>query len=154
MNWNDYFMTIAKATALRSKDPKHKVGAVIVDKDNRICSTGYNGMPRLDGPRNNDSLDIIDWDNKKHKEMCIHAEMNALIFVRGEPFKVYCTMEPCLDCLKHMIQRGIREVYFLEPMSVKWKTAIWKKFFKTYCIYSTDKEVSKMITLYQYKEKT
>ena len=45
LNWDQYFMGIAKLSALRSKDPNTQVGACIVGNDNRILSIGYNGTP-------------------------------------------------------------------------------------------------------------
>lgn len=45
INWDEYFMGIAVLSSKRSKDPKTKVGACIVDDKNRIVSVGYNGMP-------------------------------------------------------------------------------------------------------------
>ena len=36
ITWNEYFMTIAQVSALRSKDPNSKVGAVLVSEDNKI----------------------------------------------------------------------------------------------------------------------
>ena len=49
LNWDQYFMGVAKLSALRSKDPSTQVGACIVGDDNRmvlqmvlviICSHG------------------------------------------------------------------------------------------------------------------
>ena len=40
--WDEYFMAIAKLSAMRSKDPSTQVGACIVSNDNRILSIGYN----------------------------------------------------------------------------------------------------------------
>ena len=45
LNWDEYFMAIAKISAQRSKDPNTQVGACIVSADNRILSCGYNGAP-------------------------------------------------------------------------------------------------------------
>ena len=45
MSWDEYFMAFAFLAAKRSKDPNTKVGACIVNQDNRIISTGYNGTP-------------------------------------------------------------------------------------------------------------
>ena len=42
---DDRFAIEALLTSLRSKDPNCQVGAVLVSKDNRILSTGYNGTP-------------------------------------------------------------------------------------------------------------
>ena len=44
--WDRDFLELASTWAnLKSKDPKVKVGAIIVDEHNRIISTGYNGFP-------------------------------------------------------------------------------------------------------------
>lgn len=45
ISWDTYFMSIAKLSSLRSKDPSTQVGACIVSSDNRILSIGYNGAP-------------------------------------------------------------------------------------------------------------
>ena len=41
---HDYYMGIAKAVRRKANCRGSKVGAIIV-KDNRIISTGYNGVP-------------------------------------------------------------------------------------------------------------
>ena len=46
LTWDEYFMNLAKLSAMRSKDPNTQVGACIVDKQNRILSIGYNGAPK------------------------------------------------------------------------------------------------------------
>ena len=45
MEWDQYFMGIAKLAAQQSKCRSRKVGAVLV-RDKSIVSTGYNGPPR------------------------------------------------------------------------------------------------------------
>ena len=82
LNWDQYFMGIAKLSALRSKDPNTQVGACIVGDDNRILSIGYNGTPNgyKDG--------AFPWDREgspletKYLYVC-HAEMNAVLNYRG-----------------------------------------------------------------------
>lgn len=44
--WDQYFMKIADIARRRSNCMKTSVGAVIVNKDNRVVSTGYNGTPK------------------------------------------------------------------------------------------------------------
>jgi dCMP deaminase len=44
--WDCRFLEMAELVGSWSKDPSTKVGAVIVDKDRRIVSTGYNGFPQ------------------------------------------------------------------------------------------------------------
>ena len=38
ISWDEYFMGIALLSSLRSKDPNTKVGACIVDDDNKVVS--------------------------------------------------------------------------------------------------------------------
>ncbi|MDO4882872.1 MAG: cytidine deaminase, partial [Oscillospiraceae bacterium] len=45
ITWDEYFMGVALLAAKRSKDPNTQVGACIVDGNNIILSTGYNGFP-------------------------------------------------------------------------------------------------------------
>lgn len=38
INWDEYFIGVAKLSARRSKDPNTQVGACIVSEDNKILS--------------------------------------------------------------------------------------------------------------------
>lgn len=46
IDWDEYFLNIAKDVASRSTCLRRNYGAVIVDKDHRIVATGYNGAAR------------------------------------------------------------------------------------------------------------
>lgn len=106
-NWDEYFIGFTKYAATRSKDPKTQVGAVIVDKDNRILSIGYNGMPR------GIPDDEAHW-SKKHLYVS-HAEDNAISFCKGdlEGSTLYVTFLPCNECAKRIIQNKIKRVVYL-----------------------------------------
>jgi len=69
ITWDNYFMSVARLSAMRSKDPRTQVGACIVSKDNRILSMGYNGAP------NGFSDECYPW--KTTYAICFHV-MNAL----------------------------------------------------------------------------
>ena len=45
ISWDEYFMGVSLLASKRSKDPNTQVGACIVDSNNIIISTGYNGFP-------------------------------------------------------------------------------------------------------------
>ena len=45
ITWDEYFMGVAKLSAMRSKDPGTQVGCCIVSPSIRILSMGYNGFP-------------------------------------------------------------------------------------------------------------
>jgi dCMP deaminase len=116
INWDEYFMGIAVLSGLRSKDPATKVGACIVDKDNKVVSIGYNGMPRgLDE-------DQLSWNrgedlDSKYLYVC-HAEFNAILNTRFgsalKDCKLYVTLFPCNECAKAIIQTGIKEIIYLD----------------------------------------
>ena len=111
MDWNTYFMNIAKIISLKSKDKKNQVGAVLVSKlNNRIISTGYNGLPSgID--------DNIDWDNRSLvHSMIIHAEMNCILYAetKYENSILYSTLSPCKDCIKIIAAANITKVIYLE----------------------------------------
>lgn len=46
ISWDQYFMGVAKLSAMRSKDPSTQVGACIINSDRRIVGIGYNGLPQ------------------------------------------------------------------------------------------------------------
>ena len=115
--WDEYFIAIAKLSAMRSKDPSTQVGACIVSNDNRILSIGYNGAPngfddeRFPWAREGKNLET------KYPYVC-HAEMNAILNYRGnkkdfENAKIYVDLFPCNECAKMIIQAGIKEVIYL-----------------------------------------
>ena len=117
LSWDEYFMGVAKLSALRSKDPNTQVGACIVSDDNRILSIGYNGAP------NGFDDKYFPWDREgnnldtKYFYVC-HAEMNAILNFRGtkkdlENAKIYVDLFPCNECAKLIIQSGIKKVIYL-----------------------------------------
>ncbi len=112
-SWDTYFMQITEIVASRSTCDRAFVGCVLVNKDHRIVSTGYNGSvagnPHCD--------DVGHTMRDGHCIATIHAEMNALLYCakEGIPTKdtvCYVTHFPCLNCTKALIQAGIREVIY------------------------------------------
>lgn len=117
ITWDEYFMGIALLSAERSKDPNTQVGACIVNKDNKIISTGYNGMPI--GCNDDD----MPWDrdgktqnDTKYPFVC-HAELNAILnstqVLKNENARIYVALFPCNECAKAIIQSGIKEIIYL-----------------------------------------
>lgn len=111
MNWNEYFINIAKMIALKSKDTKKQVGAILVsEKDNRILSTGYNGLP-------SNINDNIDWNDRNLvHSLIIHAEMNCILYAssRFENSILYSTLSPCKDCIKIIAAANIKKIIYLD----------------------------------------
>ena len=115
ISWDEYFMGVALLAAMRSKDPSTQVGACIVDKDNRILSTGYNGFP------SGCSDDEFPWERDggfcdTKYPFVVHAELNAILNARGKNLtgaKIYVALFPCNECAKAIIQSGIKEIIYL-----------------------------------------
>lgn len=117
LSWDEYFMAIAKLSAMRSKDPSTQVGACIVSSDNRLLSIGYNGAPngykdyKFPWDREGGNLDTKYF-------FVVHAERNAILNYRGsrmdfEGARIYVDLFPCNECAKEIIQAGISEVIYL-----------------------------------------
>jgi len=71
-DWHDWFLQGVYWVASKSKDPKTKIGAILV-KDRRIISTGYNGIPiGVD-----DKIDVRNQRPEKYKWF-EHAERNSI----------------------------------------------------------------------------
>lgn len=118
---DEYFMSIAVLSALRSKDPSTQVGACLVDQQNHVLSISYNGAPY----RMHD--DILPWHSAGEKTgdllqtkdpYVVHAEMNAFDNYRGNQAdlkhaKLYLLYSPCENCSKRIFISGIDEVIYL-----------------------------------------
>ena len=113
ISWDEYFVGVALLAAKRSKDPNTQVGACIVDSNNIILSTGYNGFPY------GCSDDLYPWEREGEDtkyNYVVHAELNAILNARGKNLKgarLYVDLFPCNECAKAIIQSGIAEVVYL-----------------------------------------
>jgi dCMP deaminase len=114
LSWDYYFLNLCKEVATRSKDPSTQHGSVIVDKDNRIVSTGYNG-----GSRKIDDKDI-DWSRDTKYSYIIHAEENGLWSAEKrnlEGCSLYVTGPPCSKCMLRISHSGISRVIYGDKKS-------------------------------------
>lgn len=111
--WDDYFMRYAYLAATRATCPRKHVGAIIVDTDHRVISTGYNGAPAGvtscdDAP---EGCQLVDG----HCVRTLHAESNALDYAGTRlthNATLYVTVTPCWDCAKRIVSgKFLRVVY-------------------------------------------
>ena len=116
ISWDEFFMRVAIAAQLRSKDPNTQVGACIASTNHRILSVGYNGTPSA---LNDDDFPWGTSDDPledKHNYV-VHAEANAVLNYRGSlkdmsGATVYVTLFPCNECAKAIIQAGIQTIVY------------------------------------------
>lgn len=116
ISWDTYFMGVAKLSSLRSKDPNTQVGACIVNPMNRIVGVGYNGLPY----GCDDSQ--YPWDkregnlNETKYPYVVHAELNAILnsTTSLQGCRIYVSLFPCHECVKAIIQSGIKEIIYAD----------------------------------------
>jgi dCMP deaminase len=99
-----------------SKDTSTKVGAIFLAPDTmQILSTGYNGMPR-----GFDETQMVRWERPQKYMYVEHAERNAIYNAcrNGTPLDgsiAFVTMFPCADCMRGLIQSGIKTIVTQKP---------------------------------------
>lgn len=108
--WRRYLMGFAEHAATKSKDTT-KVGAILVDDENTVLLSGYNGPPR----------GVRDLPERRVRPLkyyyAAHAEQNLVSFaarkgVCTDGCTVYVTHLCCSGCTKSLIQAGIRKVVY------------------------------------------
>lgn len=132
MDWNNYFFSIAKIAASKSKDPSTKIGSVAVRPDNTIASVGFNGFPR--GVV--DSAERYNDREQKYKYI-VHSEMNLICSaakngVSLDGCKIYLDFWPCDKCSQGIIQAGLKEIvldgdsslYNNTELNTRWKAEL------------------------------
>ena len=106
-------MQMAMTASLRSTCQRKQVGALLAI-DGRPISIGYGGAPS-GFPHCDESV----CDLTKPCTRTVHAEANAIAFaarkgIATEGSALYCTLAPCLDCAKLIINAGVLHVNYLE----------------------------------------
>lgn len=125
-DWDSYYMGIAFAVREKANCAGNRVGAIIV-KNNRVISTGYNGVP--EGMPNCLEGGCLRCSNPNGQFatgtgydlcICVHAEQNALLSaarfgIAVEGATLYTTMQPCFGCAKELVQAHVANVVYLHP---------------------------------------
>lgn len=113
LSWDQYFMSVAHLSAMRSKDPNTQVGACIVNEQKRIVGLGYNGFPM------GCDDDLYSWERSGEfldtkYPYVVHAELNAILnsIQNLSGCTLYVSLFPCNECAKAIIQSGIRKVVY------------------------------------------
>jgi dCMP deaminase len=109
-DWDEYFSEIARTVARKSKDPRCRVGAILVSTDRVVLTTGFNGLARgvYDDPR------ILGRVAEKLKWIC-HAESNAIFNAARlgaclDGTIMYVTKFPCFACCNAIVQTGVKRI--------------------------------------------
>lgn len=124
--WDETWMAVATTIAKRSKCGKG-IGAVVVNRQNRPVSTGYNGPPAGYEPARDAETCLVYCPRARARVMeeprdpgyqdcpAVHAELNALLWADRtsvEGGTIYVTSAPCLGCAKAIANAGISRAVF------------------------------------------
>lgn len=122
-SWDETWSNVAEALGRRSACVNRRVGAFIVDKNNRPVSGGYNGSPAnyKDSndavscasycPRAGSSNRMVTYENC----VAVHAEANALLFADRSSYAggtIYVTNPCCWECTRLIANSGLSRVVF------------------------------------------
>lgn len=110
------FFPTALSLAAKSKDRSTKVGAIALDDDYDILSTGYNGFPR----GVNDDVELRHERPTKYLYTS-HAEENLVAQAarKGASLKgstvLVTSLFPCTTCSRLLIQAGVKRIIAPRP---------------------------------------
>lgn len=112
-SWDVYFMRLSYETALKSRDPSTKFGAIIV-RDKRPVLFGYNGLPPgvKDLPERYQRPEKYKW--------VVHAEENVIACgakfgISTEGTSLYIPAMPCAKCASMIVAAGISKLILHRP---------------------------------------
>ena len=109
-SWDEYFMRHVYLSATKSKDPRTKIGAILVRDGRHIISEGYNGIPKgvCDcKPERFERPEKYNWFE--------HAERNSVYVcarygIASDGTTMYTQGIPCINCTRAVVQAGIKEL--------------------------------------------
>jgi len=106
--WDDYFMGLTLFISRKSKDSSTRHGCLLVDKNNKAISFGYNGTP------SSCKESLLSHERPDKYLVYIHGESNALISANSktEGCKAFISGHPCIRCLCLLMQAGIKEIIY------------------------------------------
>ena len=102
----------ALVVASSSPDQETKVGALLIKRESgAVVADGFNGFCR-----NAPDIKLPKTRPEKY-EYIIHAENNLICNavrhgIQTDNCVVFCTLSPCVQCLRFLWQCGIKEFYF------------------------------------------
>ena len=110
--WDLRFVELAHFVAGWSKDPKCKVGAVVVGVDKTQVAFGFNGFP-AGMPDAESYLNEPEFKNR----YIVHAERNALDNTAFDATagKLYTTKPLCVHCAQSVLRKNLAQVFQPEP---------------------------------------
>lgn len=110
----EWYMSFAECAAKRSPDAQTKVGSALVNmQTGAVIAMGFNGFVR-GAPDHR-----LPKTRPDKYPYIIHAEINLLANcarhgISMDNCELYCTLSPCISCMRTMWQCGITRIYVKE----------------------------------------
>jgi dCMP deaminase len=110
--WDELFMRDVYSISYKSKDPRSKLGAVLIDWSSKNpFARGYNDFAR--GVE--DKIKPERWERPEKYDWVVHAESNCVLTcgregIRTKGSVMYTQGVPCAQCADDVIQGGIVEI--------------------------------------------
>jgi dCMP deaminase len=109
-------MAMALIVAKRGTCPRRQVGCVLVDFNNHVVATGYNGAAKGSPHCIDTPCPGANYPPGQGYDECqaIHAEQNALLQCK-DVYSIktaYVTTTPCTTCTKLLLNTSCQDVYF------------------------------------------
>jgi len=133
MNEHSYISELIRL-AHKSSCLRRNTSALVVTEFGQILGRGYNGAPR--GVENCKSTGIClrsSYNRGDGLESCVavHSEVAAIIDATSHmPYLkesgssiIYCTDQPCINCLKTIVQSCIKVVRYIRPYPIMYSHA-------------------------------
>lgn len=102
------------------------MGCVLVDENDNVLATGYNGPPRK---QDHCETCIRKETDNLHLCRAVHAEQNALLQCKDVMSikKAYVTDSPCNTCIKLFLNTSCEEIIYLKEYRQE-NTFIFKQY--------------------------
>tara|TARA_Y100000310_G_scaffold6620_1_gene7429 strand:+ start:29 stop:478 length:450 start_codon:yes stop_codon:yes gene_type:complete len=113
IDFDSYCLELAELVAKRATCQRRAVGCVLVDSQNHIVATGYNGVPINFLHCTDEPCAGVDYPSGEGLDECIavHAEINALLQLRSDDnLTCYLTTTPCVQCAKAICNSKIKRI--------------------------------------------
>lgn len=110
----EWFMGFAEQAAKRSPDEETKVGSVLVNQQTgAVLAMGFNGFVR------NAPDKFLPKTRPDKYVYMVHSEVNLVANCARHGIsmancEVYCTLSPCVNCMRTLFQCGITRVFIKE----------------------------------------
>ena len=124
---DSYFILMAIVASLRSTCKSRQIGAVFVDENYHVLSTGYNGPAKGLNTCDPCHRSNAPSGHNLNKCMAVHAEQNALLQCSNVNIinTLYVTVSPCFECIKVLLNTPCDRIIYLNDYTHTESKHMW-----------------------------